>query len=59
MSGNINGFFYNYDMTMTADPSCNIQSIIDAATNADPFSPSFTKRQVNYTDPATTQQANP
>ena len=49
MSGNINGFNFNYDLTMTADSSCTIQSIVpDAAASAETFS-SITKRQANYT----------
>ena len=59
MSGNINGFFYNYDMTMTADQVATYKALSDAATNADSFSPEFYKAAGElHGFLATTQQAN-
>ena len=41
MSGNINGFFYNYNLTMTADQVAQYKALSDAAANAKVFSPEY------------------
>ena len=43
MSGNINGFFYNYDLTMTADQVAQYKALSDAAASAETFSPEYYK----------------
>ena len=43
MSGNINGFYYNYDLTMTADQVAQYKALSDAAANAETFSPEYYK----------------
>ena len=41
--GNINGFYYNYDFTMTADQVEKFKALKDAVTNSKTFSPEFYK----------------
>ena len=41
MSGNINGFFYNYNLTMTADQVATYQNLSAAANAAETFSPEY------------------
>jgi len=41
MSGNINGFFYNYDLTMTPDQVAQYKELTNAYYAADTFSPEY------------------
>ena len=43
MSGNINAFNYNYNLTMTADQVAQYKALSDAAANAKVFSPEYYK----------------
>jgi hypothetical protein len=59
MSGNINGFFYNYDLTMTADQVSQYQALSDAASSAETFSPEYYEAAGKlHGFMSTTQQAN-
>ena len=59
MSGNINGFFYNYDLTMTADQVAQYKALSDAASNAKVFSPEYYEAAGKlHGFMSTTQQAN-
>ena len=59
MSGNINGFFYNYDLTMTADQVVQYKALSDAASNAKVFSPEYYEAAGKlHGFLSTTQQAN-
>ena len=40
-TGNINGFYYNYDMTMTADQVSQYKTLASAASSAKAFSPEY------------------
>ena len=40
-TGNINGFYYNYDMTMTADQVSQYKALASAASSAKSFSPEY------------------
>ena len=41
LSGNINAFYYNYDLTMTADQVAQYKALSDAAASAKAFSPEY------------------
>ena len=43
MSGNINAFNYNYNLTMTADQVAQYKALSDAAASAEAFSPEYYK----------------
>ena len=59
MSGNINGFNFNYDLTMTADQVAQYKALSDAAASAETFSPEYYKAAGElHGFLATTQQAN-
>jgi hypothetical protein len=59
MSGNINGFFYNYDLTMTADQVAQYKALSDAVSNAKVFSPEYYEAAGKlHGFLSTTQQAN-
>ena len=59
MSGNINGFNFNYNMTMTADQVATYKALSDAAASAETFSPEYYKAAGElHGFLATTQQAN-
>jgi hypothetical protein len=59
LSGNINAFYYNYDLTMTADQVATYKQLASAASNAKAFSPEYYKAAGELHGwLATTQQAN-
>ena len=59
MSGNINGFFYNYDLTMTAEQVATYQNLSAAANAAESFSPEYYEAAGRlHGFLATTQNAN-
>ena len=59
MSGNINGFFYNYDLTMTADQVAQYKELTNAYYAADTFSPEYYEAAGKlHGFLSTTQQAN-
>ena len=59
MSGNINGFNFNYDLTMTSDQVAQYKALSDAAASAETFSPEYYKAAGElHGFLATTQQAN-
>ena len=41
LSGNINAFYYNYDLTMTPDQVAQYKALSDAASSAKAFSPEY------------------
>jgi hypothetical protein len=58
-SGNINGFYYNYDMTMTADQVSQYKALASAASSAETFSPEYYEAAGKlHGFLSTTQQAN-
>jgi hypothetical protein len=58
-SGNINGFYYNYDMTMTADQVSQYKALASAASSAKTFSPEYYEAAGKlHGFLSTTQQAN-
>ena len=58
-SGNINGFYYNYDMTMTADQVSQYNALASAASSAKTFSPEYYEAAGKlHGFLSTTQQAN-
>ena len=58
-SGNINGFTFNYNMTMTADQVAQYKALSDAAANAKVFSPEYYEAAGKlHGFLSTTQQAN-
>jgi len=59
ISGNINAFYYNYDLTMTADQVATYKQLASAASNAKAFSPEYYKAAGELHGwLSTTQQAN-
>ena len=59
LSGNINAFYYNYDLTMTADQVAQYKALSDAAANAKVFSPEYYEAAGKlHGFLSTTQQAN-
>ena len=58
-TGNINGFYYNYDMTMTADQVSQYKALANAASSAKAFSPEYYEAAGKlHGFLSTTQQAN-
>ena len=58
-SGNINGFTFNYDMTMTADQVAQYKQLADAANSVKAFSPEYYEAAGKlHGFLSTTQQAN-
>jgi uncharacterized protein YjbJ (UPF0337 family) len=59
MSGNINGFNYSYDLTMTPEQVAEYKALSDAANSVKPFSPEYYEAAGKlHGFLSTTQQAN-